>query len=149
MENNNKASLDLKDFDFNQFENVDVDSIEPVESAQIIKQHVQEILDFCLLTENRIARRQNIDRYKQICMQKFSFMHQKYPTLFFSLIENPSTFPLYRLNEMLQLKEKIENKEITNENASVRVGQQYYDEFVKDTVHNLDKSNKNIKDKNE
>ena len=74
-------------------------------------------------------------------------MHQKYPTLFFSLIENPSTFPLYRLNEMLQLKEKIEKKEITNENASVRVGQQYYDEFVKDTVRDLDKTSKNIEDK--
>ena len=147
MENNNKASLDLKDFDFNQFENVDVDSLEPVESAQIIKKHVQEILKFCLLTENRIARRQNIDGYKQTCMQKFSFMHQKYPTLFFSLIENPSTFPLYRLDEMLQLKEKIEKNEITNENASVRVGQQYYNEFVKDTVSDLDKTSKNIEDK--
>lgn len=149
MENNNKASLDLKDFDFNQFENVDVDSLEPIESAQIIKKHVQDILDFCLLTENRITRRQNMDGYKQTCMHRFSFMHQKYPTLFFSLIENPSTFPLYRLNEMLQLKEKVEKEEITNENASVRIGQQYYDEFVKDTVNDLDKTSKNIEDKNE
>ena len=136
---NKKASLDLKDFDFKQFENVNVEQIEQIETAEQIKKNVSELLNFCLLTENRIARRNNIDQYKQMCMNKFSFMHQKYPTLFFSLIENPSTFPIYRLEEMFQLKERIENKEITNENASVRIGQQYYDEFVKDKVAELDK----------
>jgi len=116
-----------------------VDKLENVEKADIIKENVEKILEFCLLKENRTLRRDNIDEYKQKCMREFSFMHQKYPTLFFSLIENPTTFPIYRLEEMLSLKKRIETDEITTENASVRVGQQYYDEFVKETVKELDK----------
>lgn len=116
-----------------------VDKLENVEKADIIKENVEKILEFCLLKENRTLRRENIDEYKQKCMRQFSFMHQKYPTLFFSLIENPSTFPIYRLEEMLSLKKRIETDELSTENASVRVGQKYYDEFVKETVKELDK----------
>ena len=116
-----------------------VDKLENVEKADIIKENVEKILEFCLLKENRSLRRENMDAYKQKCMREFTFMHQKYPTLFFSLIENPTTFPIYRLEEMLSLKKRIEIEELTTENASVRVGQQYYDEFIKDTVTELDK----------
>jgi hypothetical protein len=116
-----------------------VDKLENVEKADIIKENVEKILEFCLLKENRTLRRENMDAYKQKCMREFTFMHQKYPTLFFSLIENPTTFPIYRLEEMLSLKKRIEIEELTTENASVRVGQQYYDEFIKDTVTELDK----------
>ena len=116
-----------------------VDKLENVEKADIIKENVEKILEFCLLKENRTMRKENIDGYKQKCMREFSFMHQKYPTLFFSLIENPTTFPIYRLEEMLSLKKRIENEELTTENASVRIGQEYYDEFVKETVKELDK----------
>ena len=116
-----------------------VDKLENVEKADIIKENVEKILEFCLLKENRTLRRENMDAYKQKCMREFTFMHQKYPTLFFSLIENPTTFPIYRLEEMLSLKKRIETEELTTENASVRVGQQYYDEFIKDTVTELDK----------
>ena len=116
-----------------------VDKLENVEKADIIKENVEKIMEFCLLKENRTLRRENMDAYKQKCMREFTFMHQKYPTLFFSLIENPTTFPVYRLEEMLSLKKRIEIEELTTENASVRVGQQYYDEFIKDTVTELDK----------
>jgi hypothetical protein len=116
-----------------------VDKLENVEKADIIKENVEKILEFCLLKENRTLRKENMDAYKQKCMRHFTFMHQKYPTLFFSLIENPTTFPIYRLEEMLSLKKRIETEELTTENASVRVGQQYYDEFIKDTVKELDK----------
>ena len=41
---------------------------------------------------------------------------------------------------MLALKKKIEEKEINEEKASVHLGQKYYNEFVKDTVSELDKN---------
>lgn len=116
-----------------------VDTLEEIETAQTIKKRVEEIINFCILPQNRALRKNNIDEYKQKCMREFTFMHQKYPTLFFSLLENPTTFPIYRLEEMLSLKQQIETTEVTTENASVRIGQQYYDEFVKDTVAELDK----------
>ena len=71
-------------------------------------------------------------------MIEFVDIHGKYPTLFFQIIENPTTFPKYRLDEMLSLKKKIESEETTNERASVQLGQKFYDEFVKDTVAKLD-----------
>ena len=110
-----------------------------IESASQIKEQVNEIIKYCLKKENNMMRRDNIDVYKQNCMRLFTDFHQKYPTLFFSIIENPSSFPLYRLDEMLNLKKKIEENEINEEKASVHLGQKYYNEFVKNTVSELDK----------
>ena len=111
-----------------------------IDKSDVIKNNVNNIISFCLKNENNLMRKYKIDEYKQVCMKTFTDFHQKYPTLFFSIIENPSTFPLYRLNEMLVLKKKIEEKEINEEKASVHLGQKYYNEFVKDTVSELDKN---------
>ena len=119
--------------------NVDVEKLDVIESSDVIKKQVSEIITFCIKKENSIMRRDNIDQYKQTCMIKFTNFHQKYPTLFFSIIENPSSFPLYRLDEMLSLKRKIDENEINEQKASVHLGQKYYNEFVKDTVSELDK----------
>jgi hypothetical protein len=116
-----------------------------MEKSSIIKEQVDNIISFCLKKDTTAKRRENMDEYKQICMIKFTDFHQKYPTLFFSIIENPSSFPIYRLNEMLNLKRKIEDDEINEERASVHLGQKYYNEFVKDTVSELDKNLKNKK----
>jgi hypothetical protein len=110
-----------------------------MEKSDEIKKQVDEIIIFCLKKENTLMRKGNIDEYKQVCMRIFTNFHQKYPTLFFNIIENPSTFPKYRLDEMLNLKKKIEDNKINEERASVQLGNKYYNEFVKDTVAKLDK----------
>ena len=111
-----------------------------MEKAEEVKKQVTEILYFCLTRDNTLKRRNNIDEYKQDCMRQFPNFHMNYPTLFFSIIENPTTFPIYRLEEMLRFKNKIENKELDEQKASIHMGQKYYDEFVKDTVSILDKN---------
>jgi hypothetical protein len=116
-----------------------------MERAQQIKEQVTEIISFCLKKENSKMRSEKIDEYKQMCMIKFTNFHQSYPTLFFSIIENPSTFPLYRLDELLNLKRKIEDNEIDESRASVYLGQRYYNEFVKDTISELDKEKRQKK----
>ena len=83
-------------------------------------------------------RNTDMESYKKLCMQEFTEFHVNSPTLFFSIVENPSTFPMYRLNEMLNVKKLIENNRITEEKASIALGQKYYNEFVKDTVGKLD-----------
>lgn len=128
-------NLNLEDYNI---ENYNPDD-KVIEKSDIIEKNAVEIITFCLQKENSIKRHNNIDEYKQMCMIKFTKFHQNYPTLFFSIIENPSTFPLYRLKDMLNLKRKIENNEINEDGASVKLGQKYYDEFVKDTVTDLDK----------
>ena len=110
-----------------------------MQKSSEIKENVIELISFCLSKESTKHRNENIDEYKQVCMRKYTKMHEKYPTLFFLIIENPSSFPLYRLDEMLNLKEKIENETLDNNEASVELGQKYYNEFVKETVKELDK----------
>lgn len=124
--------------------NLQIDEIPEVptyvkETTDIIKNQVNEIISHCIKRENIIKRNNDINNYKQECMIKFTNFHQRYPTLFFSIIENPSSFPIYRLDEMLNLKEKIDNNKLNEQRASIHLGQKYYNEFVKDTVSNLDK----------
>jgi hypothetical protein len=136
-----KQSFDLRDLvqNANNLQTVVDDESETSETTQQIEAHVHQILKYCMTLDNTNLRRNNIDEYKQKCMREFPNFHGKYPTLFFSLIENPTTFPLYRLNEMLQIKKNMELKKIDKETASVALGQKYYNEFVKDTVSELDK----------
>jgi hypothetical protein len=110
-----------------------------MENASDIKKQVTELISFCLRRDNTKMRSENMDEYKQLCMRTFTNFHQNYPTLFFSIVEKPSSFPLFRLEEMLNIKEKIENNVIEEKDASVYLGQKYFNEFVKDTVKKLDK----------
>jgi hypothetical protein len=110
-----------------------------MEKASDIKNQVTELISFCLRRDNTKMRTENMDEYKQLCMRTFTNFHQNYPTLFFSIVEKPSSFPLFRLEEMLIIKEKIEDNVIEEKDASVYLGQKYYNEFVKDTVKKLDK----------
>jgi len=111
-----------------------------MEKANEIKQRVTDLIAFCIKKDNTKMRSENMDEYKQVCMRTFTDFHQNYPTLFFSIVERPTSFPLYRLDEMLNIKEKIEENSIEEKDASVYLGQKYYDEFVKNTVRTLDNS---------
>jgi hypothetical protein len=109
-----------------------------IEKSIIIKEKVENLLKFCLTKENTKKRVTNIDEYKQICMKTYPEFHERYPTLFFTIIENPSTFPKYRLDELLNIKNLVDNNKVSEQNASIALGQKYYNEFVKDTVKKLD-----------
>jgi len=113
--------------------------MQTLETSETIKNNISDLINFCVKKENILLRRNNIDEYKRNMMNKFYYIHQKYPTLFFTVIENPTTFPISRLEEMLGLKKQIENNTTTNNEVSVHLGQKYFDEFVKDTVKDLDK----------
>jgi hypothetical protein len=105
-----------------------------MESADEIRTQVKALHEFCLKKDNVRRRKEDMDGYKQYCMQTFTNVHQKYPTLFFKIVEEPSSFPMYRLEELLQMKKKIEKNESTEEEVSKELGQKYYDEFVKDNL---------------
>lgn len=111
-----------------------------MENSSEIKKQVDDLLKFCLKRDNIFLKRNNPEEYKQTCMREFTNMHSKYPSLFFCIVENPTTFPYYRLSEMLQYKKKIEKEEISEEDASVEIGNKYFKEFVQNTVSELDKS---------
>lgn len=113
--------------------------MQTLENSDTIRKNIEDLITFCVKRDNLILKRDNIDNYKRLMMDKFYYIHQKYPTLFFTVIENPTTFPISRLEEMLSLKKNIENNITTNDEASVHLGQKYFDEFVKDRIKNLEK----------
>lgn len=117
-----------------------VDDESTIEDTETIKKQVHEVLQYCLSRDNCRLRQLDMNNYKQKCMKEYPNFHGRYPTLFFSIIENPTTFPLYRLNEMLMIKKNIENKKIDKQIASEALGQKYYNEFVKETVAKLDEN---------
>ena len=113
--------------------------MQTLENSDTIRKNIEDLITFCVKRDNLMLKRDNIDNYKRLMMDKFYYIHQKYPTLFFTVIENPTTFPISRLEEMLILKKNIETNNTTNEEASIHLGQKYYDEFVKDKIKNLEK----------
>lgn len=113
--------------------------MQTLENSDTIRKNIEDLITFCVKRDNLILKRDNIDNYKRLMMDKFYYIHQKYPTLFFTVIENPTTFPISRLEEMLSLKKNIETNVTTNDEASVHLGQKYFDEFVKDRIKNLEK----------
>jgi hypothetical protein len=60
---------------------------------------------------------------------KYSEFREKYPTIFEKVLEN--SLDIERFNYMLNMAKKIDNKEMTNHDASVKVGERLVDEFVK------------------
>ena len=74
-----------------------------LENADTIKKNIEDLISFCVKRDNLILKRDNIDNYKRLMMNKFYYIHQKYPTLFFTVIENPTTFPISR-SGMLVIK---------------------------------------------
>jgi hypothetical protein len=99
-------------------------------SANEIENIVKDIISYSLKADVSKARRENIDQYKQHMMAKYGEFHYNCPTLFFMIIENPSGFPMYRLNDMLSMKRKVESKEINTDDADKEMGQKYFNEFA-------------------
>ena len=52
------------------------------------------------------------------------------PTIFNKVLEDDN-FELHRLQEMLKMRKNVDDKKITNFDASVKISQKYTDEFVK------------------
>ncbi len=60
---------------------------------------------------------------------EYKFFKERYPFLFDMVIKIDMDFD--RLNYMLRMRENIVNNNITFENASKKVGQDMYDEYMK------------------
>ncbi len=72
----------------------------------------------------------NINEYRKIFLQKYMRLHMNFPTIYNMVFES-ETFELKRLEEMLAMRKRVEEKKITNFDASVKISQKYTDEFVK------------------
>ena len=102
--------------------------------SETILIHVKTLLKF--FEQDDIKEKMKTD--SQYCIQqafeKYNDFFVKYPTLAKMVSENPYNFDMKRLLEMLNLKDRVGNKEITYQDASAGLGYKYYDEYVKPTI---------------
>lgn len=69
---------------------------------------------------------------KKYIQRKYPIFAEHYPTLLeLSLKEE---FDMKRLEYMLKLKDAVENESISQHDASVHVGQELYNKYVKDKI---------------
>ena len=91
---------------------------------------------------NKPEIKKAMEENKEECIKKTLEVHgdffDKYPTLFHMVSNNPYNFEMNRLVEMLNLKTKVTNKEVSYKDASVGLGYKYYDEYVKPTLDKND-----------
>lgn len=72
--------------------------------------------------------------FKEEMSKKYSDFRDNYPTIFEKVLDN--TLDIERFNYMINMANKIDNKEMTNYDASVKVGERLVDEFVKPNLKN-------------
>ena len=71
---------------------------------------------------------------------KYSDFILTYPALFNMIIENGSAFDINQLNTMLTTVSKVRNKEVSNQDASKKFGEEMADKYVNPIIKNLDKN---------
>lgn len=105
--------------------------------------HIYELAELLI----HFASDDKMQNLKQLSYQEYRLMIDNcdtfkdfsldYPALFNMIIDDPKNFDLNRLKHMLGMKEKIDNNELSNDEATKEIGQKYYDEFVKNKVEEL------------
>lgn len=73
--------------------------------------------------------------FRHAMAEKYEEFMVAYPALFETILNDPKNFEMGRLLRMLDLKKKIGVGDISYEDASSKIGQEYYDEFVKPHVN--------------
>jgi hypothetical protein len=99
---------------------------------------MQKILSKEGVKENK---KENKPEYMQKCMVQFSWIKDTIPGIFNMLVEDlddPYDFEMNRLIDMLKMKDAIDAKKITSEQASVHIGQKYADEYVTPLVQRIE-----------
>jgi|TARA_R110001592_G_scaffold260014_1_gene524330 hypothetical protein len=103
-------------------------------SNEEILRNVKEMLMYKKHNEVKKKKIANYNEYYKFFVSKFMRLHMNLPTIFNKVLEDDN-FELHRLNEMLSMRKNVDDKKITNFDASVKISQKYTDEFVKKPLH--------------
>jgi hypothetical protein len=100
--------------------------------------YVKTLRRFVIL--NNTLKQEQPQVFQQRLHEKFGEFRERYPTLFQIIVDNPDNFEERRLIEMLRMRERVSQRNVSYENASIQIGQKYFDEFVKPIVGNSSQS---------
>jgi hypothetical protein len=90
---------------------------------------------------NESLKNSNPEQFHQKLLEKYGAFKERFPSLFQMLLLDAEGFDERRLIQMLRLKERVSNNNISYQDASIQIGQQYFDEYVKPIVDNPNNSN--------
>ena len=99
-------------------------------SNEEILRNVKEMLMYKKNNEVKKKKIANYNEYYKFFVSKFMTLHMNLPTIFNKVLEDDN-FELHRLKEMLAMRKNVDDKKISNFDASVKISQKYTDEFVK------------------
>lgn len=104
-----------------------------------ILQLAQLLIDFASDEKMQTLKKLSYQEYRLMIDSSDTFKEFSldYPALFNMIIDDPLNFDINRLKFMLNMKSKIDNNEVSNEDATKEIGEKYYDEFVKNKVEDL------------
>ena len=144
--NNNQKVINTSDANIpSDIQNNMIDGWEGLTKNQKILIHVNKLLKKANSREYKNIKKNNKILYEQKLREDFPEMEKFYPSLFRMIIDDPRNFNLNKLKNMLSMKDKIENKEVTYDTANKSIGLEYYNEYVKPKVDKIDTSDKKTK----
>ena len=118
---------------------------EGLNKNQKILMHIKKLLKVAKSKEFRKIKISNYILYQQKLREKFDQLDRFYPSLFRMAIDDPINFDMPKLKSMLSMKDNVENKKVSYEDANKKIGLQYYNEYIKKHVDNADPTDKTVK----
>lgn len=104
-------------------------------SAEKILSNARDVYKFVSRDSEKKKRDKNdMVHYKEDVKQHFQDFAYCYPALFFKIVEDGERFEFNQLITMLQLMKKVNEDEITKDDADKFVGQEMVDKYVKPKI---------------
>lgn len=99
--------------------------------------NVVAIMKYSETDEAKASKKADKNEYMKMMCEKFADFRAMMPMLFMSVAEQGTDFELRRLIDMLERRERIDNKETDVDTESKKIGKEYADEFVAPIVDKI------------
>ena len=102
----------------------------PLSKAEKIFKWVKAVIAYATSPDMVELRKKNVGLYRGNVTEKYLPFMEKYPGIFNKILDDPENFEFQRLEAMLKKMHRIETGETDYETENLRIGKQYYQEFL-------------------
>lgn len=104
-------------------------------SSEKILIHVQKLYQECTTESMIVLKNTDEKKYMNHFANRFMELHEKYPAIFKMVLEDGKKFNMERLKVMLRNRDKVVNGDISLEEKSKEIGNEYFKEYVANKVN--------------
>lgn len=109
---------------------------------KILKEANNLLSDYNNYSNKKDFKNESYDSFKEIMIKKYEYLHNEVNSIFIQCIEGNMDIKILKF--MITQAKEIQKNNISNHDASVKVGEKLVDKFIKPM---LDKNKGNIEDK--